>query len=372
MARSFGNIRQLPSGKWQARYRDAEGHSHTASTFDTRKTAESALAAVQTDMARGAWMEPSRSAVTFAAFAEDVFPTFEWKKSTREQHERALRRDLLPTFGKLSMSKITRQRVDRWWAEQGQTGHLAARRASYMLLSKLMSTAVAYDILLSSPCRVPNAGRDVATPRPSFSLSDFAQVVEQLDDRMRLIAWTAFGGHLRLGELVGLRRGDFNAKTGILTVQRQVQELRGGLHVGTPKSGQPKAVTVLEPARSMLAKHVAENPMMPHAPLFTLENGKALTRHHVSKEWTAARVAAGFPSMRLHDIRHISLTLTAQEGTLREVMARGGHTTASAALRYQHASTERDQVVATAVGNRLAQELNQIIERKGLKAVESS
>ncbi|UQB14585.1 tyrosine-type recombinase/integrase [Clavibacter nebraskensis] len=371
MARSFGNIRQLPSGKLQARYRDADGHPHTAGTFDTRKSADSALAAVQTDMARGTWTDPSRSAVTFAAFAEDVFPTFEWKRSTREQHERALRRDLLPTFGALPMSKVTRQKVDRWWAEQGQRGHLPARRASYMLLSKLMRTAVAYDILASSPCRVANAGRDVAAPRPSFNVADFAHVVEQLDDRMRLIAWTAFGGHLRLGELVGLRRGDFNAKTGLLTIKRQVQELRGGLHVGTPKSRQPKAVTVLEPARSMLAKYVAGNPMMPHAPLFTLDDGRAITRHYVSKEWTAGRVAAGFPNMRLHDIRHISLTLTAQDGTLREVMARGGHTTASAALRYQHASIERDQVVAAAVGNRLAQELNQLAEVNQLKAVKS-
>jgi integrase len=372
MARTFGNIRKLVSGTYQARYTDQDGQPHTLGAFDTRKTAESALAAVQTDMARGAWTDPSRSAITFAAFSEDVFPTFEWKRSTREQHERALRRDLLPTFGALPMSKITRQRVDRWWSEQGQRGHLPARRASYMLLSKLMRTAVAYDILLSSPCRVANAGRDVAAPRPSFDVADFALVLEQLDDRMRLIAWTAFGGHLRLGELVGLRRGDFNAKTGVLTVQRQVQELRGGLHIGTPKSGQPKAVTVLEPARAMLAKHVAENPMMPHAPLFTLDDGKSITRHYVSTRWTAARVAAGFPTMRLHDIRHISLTLTAQEGTLREVMARGGHTTASAALRYQHASIERDQVVAAAVGNRLAQELNQLAEGNSLKVVESA
>jgi integrase len=372
MARSFGNIRKLPSGKWQARYRDAEGHPHTAGTFDTRKSADGALAEVRTDMARGAWTDPSRSAVTFAAFAEDVFPTFEWKKSTREQHERALRRDLLPTFGALPMSKVTRQKVDRWWAEQGERGHLPARRASYMLLSKLMRTAVAYDILASSPCRVANAGRDVTAPRPGFDVADFDLVVSQLDERMRLVAWTAFGGHLRLGELVGLRRGDFNAKTGVLTVQRQIQELRGGLHVGTPKSGLPKSVAVLEPARSMLAKYVAENPMMPHAPLFTLENGKALTRHHVSKEWTAARVAAGYPEMRLHDIRHISLTLTAQEGTLREVMARGGHTTASAALRYQHATVERDQVVAAAVGKRLGEELHQLAAGTESKSADSA
>ena len=38
--RSFGSMRQLPSGRWQARYRDLAGKPHTASqTFATRPEA---------------------------------------------------------------------------------------------------------------------------------------------------------------------------------------------------------------------------------------------------------------------------------------------------------------------------------------------
>ena len=38
--RSFGSVRQLPSGRWQARYRDLAGQPHTASqTFATRPEA---------------------------------------------------------------------------------------------------------------------------------------------------------------------------------------------------------------------------------------------------------------------------------------------------------------------------------------------
>ena len=45
--RSFGSMRQLPSGRWQAHYRDAAGKSHTVpETFATRPEAARFLAQV--------------------------------------------------------------------------------------------------------------------------------------------------------------------------------------------------------------------------------------------------------------------------------------------------------------------------------------
>ncbi|RIJ45004.1 hypothetical protein DZF93_00690 [Clavibacter michiganensis subsp. insidiosus] len=369
--RTSGSVRRLPSGRWQARHRDPEGRLRTLGTFDTQKVADQTLAAAQTDVTRGVWTDPALSGVTFAQFAADVLPTYEWKRSTREQHEATMRRSLLPSFGSVPLAKITRQRVDRWWADGGKRGHLVARRHQYMLLSKIMRTAVDYSYLPASPCRVPNASRDATAPRPDFTVEDFARVVAHLDERMALIVWTVFGAHLRVGELVGLQRGDYNPKTGLMRDERQVQEVRGGLHTTTTKTGKPKAVTLLQPVRSMVDNHVSQHPMLPGAPLFTLENGRPITRRYVAKYWREARAAAEFPQMHLHDIRHISLTLVAQEATLRELMARGGHTTASAALRYQHASVERDRVVATAAGNTLLNELNRVSRSNDNQSVQS-
>jgi hypothetical protein len=51
--RSLGSMRQLPSGGWQARYRDLAGVQHTApQTFATRPEAARFLAQVETDLAR--------------------------------------------------------------------------------------------------------------------------------------------------------------------------------------------------------------------------------------------------------------------------------------------------------------------------------
>ncbi len=54
--------------------------------------------------------------------------------------------------------------------------------------------------------------------------------------------------------------------------------------------------------------------------------------------------------LHVHDLRHTGSTRSAQTGaTLREVMARIGHSSPRAAMIYQHASRDRDQAIADAL-----------------------
>jgi integrase len=51
--------------------------------------------------------------------------------------------------------------------------------------------------------------------------------------------------------------------------------------------------------------------------------------------------------MHFHDLRHVGGTLAAATGaSLKELMARLGHSITRAALMYQHASRDRDQAIA--------------------------
>ena len=63
-----------------------------------------------------------------------------------------------------------------------------------------------------------------------------------------------------------------------------------------------------------------------------------------------ARRAAGRPDLRFHDLRHTGATLAAATGaTIAELMRRLGHSTAQAAMRYQHAADDRDRAIAEAL-----------------------
>jgi len=65
------------------------------------------------------------------------------------------------------------------------------------------------------------------------------------------------------------------------------------------------------------------------------------------RHWLKARLAAGRPDLRVHDLRHTGAVLAAQSGaTLAELMARIGHSTPQMALRYQHVARGRDAEIA--------------------------
>jgi integrase len=55
--------------------------------------------------------------------------------------------------------------------------------------------------------------------------------------------------------------------------------------------------------------------------------------------------------LHFHDLRHTGATLAAALGaTVRELMARLGHTTPTVALRYQHATADGDRAIADGLG----------------------
>jgi integrase len=61
-------------------------------------------------------------------------------------------------------------------------------------------------------------------------------------------------------------------------------------------------------------------------------------------------------SLPTHDLRHVGGTLAATTGaSLKELMARLGHSSTRAALIYQHATRDRDKAIALALGDLVRQ-----------------
>lgn len=74
-------------------------------------------------------------------------------------------------------------------------------------------------------------------------------------------------------------------------------------------------------------------------------------RDHVwQHEWARARSKLGLADLHFHDLRHVANTLAAASGaSTRELMHRMGHASSDAALRYQHATKDRDAAIAAAL-----------------------
>jgi integrase len=81
-----------------------------------------------------------------------------------------------------------------------------------------------------------------------------------------------------------------------------------------------------------------------------------------------ARKKIGRPELHLHDLRHFANMLAASTGaSTRELMSRLGHASPAAALRYQHATAERDQVVADRMNDLITGTGQQPVELRVLK-----
>ena len=102
--------------------------------------------------------------------------------------------------------------------------------------------------------------------------------------------------------------------------------------------------------------------------LFPAGHGGHMAPSTLYKVWYPAREAAGRPDLRFHDLRHTGATLAAATGaTLADLMARMGHSTSAAALRYQHSAADRDKAIAEALSRFAADNVVSLTGRRASK-----
>lgn len=84
--------------------------------------------------------------------------------------------------------------------------------------------------------------------------------------------------------------------------------------------------------------------------VFTGEKGGPVRPHVLQQAWARARSATGLFHVHLHDSPHAVNTWAAATGaSTKELMARMGHASSEAVLHYQHATADRDRVIAEAL-----------------------
>jgi integrase len=93
----------------------------------------------------------------------------------------------------------------------------------------------------------------------------------------------------------------------------------------------------------------------PDGRVFVGPKGGVPRRNNYERYWKAALKKAGLAGtgLHFHDLRHTANSFAAPEASLRELMARMGHSSQRAALVYQHASRERERVITEAVDRKI-------------------
>lgn len=359
--RQLGGVDRLPSGRWRVRVADpATGARLSIGTFTTKAEAERAFAAALIDQQKGAWVAPENGRVTLTDYADG------WLRSrltsrgeplrprVRELYRGYLDNHILPTFGSVELGQLTTARIRRWNADMLADGPGASTTAKcYRLLRSILNTAIEDHHLVSNPCTIKGGGVESAAERPIPDISRVYALADAVSPRNRTIVLLAAFCGLRKGEMFGLRRRDVDMLHRVIEIRAQRQELKSGEQiVGPPKSDAGRR-TLAIPTEIVadLEVHLDEwVGASPDAMLFVGEKGGPVRAGVWHREWVHARNSVGLPGVRLHDLRHVAGTLAAATGaSTKEIMRRLGHATQDAALRYQHATDERDRKLADGI-----------------------
>lgn len=112
--RRFGAVRQLSSGRWQARYPGPDGIMRNAPyTFERKKDAEQWLTRTEAEILNSEWVDPGTGEIAFRKYAEAWLTERTLKVKIRQLYEGLLRLHIYPTFGTKPVNEIEPRHVRR-------------------------------------------------------------------------------------------------------------------------------------------------------------------------------------------------------------------------------------------------------------------
>ncbi|MGO1664223.1 MAG: tyrosine-type recombinase/integrase [Micrococcaceae bacterium] len=375
----FGEVSKLPSGNYRVRY-IVEGVRHSAPhTFPTKASAQAWLAKTHAAVAGGTWEPPEvvearkaaelaetvRKRVTLGDYAVRWLKTRTNSKGrtlrqkTIEERERLLRAagtrnaddpggplaELVP----LLLGDITAELVRTWYSAQQARGTITQTSRAYELLKAIMTTALADKLINEQPCTI-KGGSTAATGiehAPPTDEEQFVALLDAMPDEYKALVVVGAASGCRYGEATDLRADEVTVVRDVdgavehvkLMIDSGVVQVKGRYIEGDPKSGK-RTVLIFGEDADLIADHTAN--MSGRERLFTAASSEGpLPQSTFWRHFNRARITAGMPTCRFHDLRHYAGTRYAQGGaTLKETMARLGHSTPAAAMRYQHDANE--------------------------------
>lgn len=369
--RTFGTIRKLPSGSYQASYVGEDGQRYLApATFGSKMDADAWLAIQRANLIQGLWNIPVKSAQnTKTAFLDFAFRHIEiqtthngnlLRESTKSTYKRLLRHNL-SNFHKFALEDITSVMVDEWWAETIKGGKKTSSSKAYKLLRSVMARAVKSGLRTENPCNVKGAhnattGKVIVTP----TVDEVRGIAANINPRYSKLVQLAANAGLRFGEITELRRKDIHRRVrqgkavyeihvarAVTFVPLSPEEKlshcsRELFVVDAPKSDYSVRNIEVRSDLTGLLDDLLMNDVAPHedALLFPAAAGGHLRHDVFMNSWRPALVKAGISKpITPHCLRHFAGSELARAGAnLAEIKKWLGDNSTEAVMRYIHST----------------------------------
>ncbi|MFH1140395.1 MAG: site-specific integrase [Chloroflexota bacterium] len=347
-----GNLRQRAKGTWTITVELPPGpDGKRRQLFETfqgnKKEAAQRLTELLRQQDQGLPLDKSKLAVGeyLETWLRDVV-TMRNRPRTQISYATIIKHHIAPVLGHISLAKLQPSDVGRMEAQV--VAHKSASTAHHVhvVLSKALKDAMRKGLVARNVCQYVDPPKVGAYEVKPPDVAAVRTILEETDKTpyataYRLIAYTG----LRRGEAVALRWCNVNLEQGVLSVVEEAQRLPGkGIVFMPPKSTAGRRGIALDRrtidllrehrGRQMLYKVELEGAYEDNDLLFPGPLGRPLDASVLTRNFEHSTRKAGYPGVRLHDLRHFhAMTLIAAKVHPRVVQERLGH--ASAAFTMQ-------------------------------------
>jgi hypothetical protein len=183
----MAHIRKLGQKRWQARYRSPDGREH-ARNFSREADAKRFAASVETDRARGQWIDPKLPKTRFGDYAAEWFDSMSHvRPGTRLNIEGRLRNHINPFFEDMALGTIKPNHIRAWLSELSVKGLSSATiNATYRCLAKILKTAELDGYIARTPCIGIDLPKETHHEEMRFlSPEEVARLAEAITPRYR-------------------------------------------------------------------------------------------------------------------------------------------------------------------------------------------
>lgn len=343
-------IRKHKDG-YRTGYTDPSGkrrHIYAATAKEAKRLRDKAIA----DSQIGIIAPPHRSTVGafMVAWVDDV-AAHRLAPRTVERYRGIVTRHIVPSIGKVPMSKLTSQHIARLYAEKADTLAPASVRYVHAVLRSALAQAVSWRLLAVNPAQAVKPPRKPRNDIQPLNASEArALLTVAADDPLLALYVTALHTGMRLGELLGMTWDAIDWSRGTI-------EVRGTLQRKGPKEYRLEAPKTERSRRTVpmidqLAEALRQHRSREVERLLALGYGRDDMRWVFTDRWgepiywghVTDRLLrplcrqAGIREIRFHDLRHTAASMLLSHGVPVHIVADIlGHTSATTTLEvYAH------------------------------------
>lgn len=352
-----GSIRERSNGRWEARYRAADGRPRSIYAATRREAVERLRTALQE---RQQGIRPLDNRLTVAAFLDDWVEATSQRLRPRTAASYAddIRLYVKPAVGSLPLAKLQPEHVSKMLAGLRARGDLSptTARHAYSVLRAALGTAMRQGKVYRNVATLVDPPRRSDQEMHTLSLQEVRALLAGVrGDPLEALYVTALGTGLRQGELLALRWQDIDVARGELTVRHSLQRFTREL-AATKTDRSRRTMTLPASVATALAAHRERQAVVPVSGLvFCTAAGDPLHSVNVTRSFQRALKRLGLPRRRFHDLRHTFATLAIEAGEDIAVVSRAlGHSSvATTADTYMH--------VTPAMRDRLAARMQEVL-----------